>query len=100
MASADWIASKTRRGSTASMSSRLKWRGSDTGLLPDRREGLEEVHRLLSAGDRELKDQVVHAQLGGLAKIGHHLGAQAPERRAAGRLELACLPPLLRLRLG
>src|SRR5579859_2784600 len=116
-ASASAIASATRRGSRAKIASRSKWRwdsplgardlakpdrcappgwrSSDTRLFANGGERLEEVHRLLAARDGELEHEVVDPELSSLAKVGDHLGAQAPKRRAPSALELLALPPLL-----
>src|SRR6266852_2174135 len=57
------IASATRTGSTAMISSRLKCRiESDTGFLANPGQLLEQIHRLLAARDREFEDEVAVAE--------------------------------------
>src|SRR5581483_1377248 len=93
IANADSTASNTSRGSSASTSAALKWRGSDIRLFSDGGQRLEQVHRLLAARDRELEDEVVDTELGGTPEIRDDVGAQASEWRPARDRELAGLPP-------
>src|SRR5216683_2310385 len=98
MPSAAAIASATRAGSSAMISSRLKF--LYTCFLANRCQRLEEFHRFLATRDRELEDEVADPQFGRAAKVRHDLLAHAAERGAPGRHELRALPSLLRGRLG
>src|SRR5207253_11067348 len=94
MASEAAIASATRAGSTAMISSRLKC--LDTRFLADTGQRFEQRHRLFAPRDGELEDKMADPKLGRTLEIRDHLLANATEGGAACRRELGALPALLR----